>query len=347
MKYIKNYNSYRFDKINELIVNSFGDEYDGKTLVLFEKNVWIFDEEEYEDNAIWDKINKAYGKEIIFGDYDSVSNLSENVRFIVGEISGNTLYINEHGAGFRHSDHSKDLIKLEKEFGFKIVVNTFDPRTDDTMEYDLNPKDDKIEDRIFYHGTSIKYLNDILKFGLIPNSEKSNFREIEHNDKIFFTTNLDKAEFHAFHTAKETTSYPIVISFKVPDPSKLIIDYDLGEHAYGSDSELLNKLGYQYQYNKKGIDYKNDITNKIGIYGYIGRIPVSCIEDIWIDMTLIYEYTRETEYNEFDISNYIESFENIQSWSVIDKKDILGKLDNIRDEILEEGDYDNEDEDDY
>jgi hypothetical protein len=215
----------------------------------------------------------------------------------------------------------------------------------------------KLSQRMFYHGTCVKFLPNILKYGLIPTSH-TNYKGIEHDNKIFISLNIDKAQYHAFHAAMTNKSFPIIIEMKIPDVSKLVVDYDLARDVYGDDSEIMQVLGYDDFHKgikKSGIGYEKDITNKIGIYGYVGRIPITHIQNIWIDLYTYqnYQHIFNPEFGEFENDSDVwDEFEDIKNWSEISKNDIMRKLEDAQEDYESEfnsgdEDYDSEDVDDY
>lgn len=221
--------------------------------------------------------------------------------------------------------------------------------TEEEIDIDIDKK--QLVDRKFFHGTSLNFLNGILKTGLMP-TDSTNYKNINHDDKIFFTLNIEKAYTHALNSAIKNKSFPIIIELKVPDVSKLVVDYDLAKDVYGDSSDVVRTLNYdKFDANKAdGIDYKKDITNKIGVYGYVGRIPLSYIQDIWIDMRTYADnldvFGDDGEYDPDRISEI--EFDDVMNWSEISKADIINRLNSLQDDFdyrNDEYDEDNEDED--
>lgn len=333
---IKKFEEY--NKINELFIhkNKRIKTLDNKFFILYKKDLWIFDENEWIKKKIYNVLNKAYGK-IIASDSleDTLIEIQESFYDILcGYIKNKTIFLKISG-DFRHSEHSDDLFKLEKELKMPIKLNYHTGiHLEVEEELDINTEKKKLQNRTFYHGTCLKFLNKILKIGITP-TKHSNYNIINHIDKIFFTLNLEKANLHAFNSSKKNNSFPIIISFNVPDINKLIPDFDLAIDAYGSNSEVSKTSNYHKFNNTTNskMNYNKDITKKIGIFGYKGRIPPSHINDIWIDLHTYSQYIEvflSDENIEYD-NDIWSDFNNVKNWSEISKDDILNKITEIQD----------------
>ena len=78
--------------------------------------------------------------------------------------------------------------------------------------------------------------------------------DIYHPDKIFLTVDPSKAAFHAVqstgaikHTAPSGNpgGHPVILEIEVPDPSRLLPDYDVDRMSKGGPTTL---PGYQHSY---------------------------------------------------------------------------------------------------
>lgn len=338
------YKQFLDNKLNELYVHKEVEDLEDSKFILYKKDLFIFDESTWSETieSLIHDSNLNFDFSNIDDMYTSLNELKEErPDIIIGYISNNTAYIEtfEHS----HSEHSDDIKKLSQELKMTIKFKYFDDMSggyDNDQFITRNIEQKKLKDRIFYHGTCLKFLESILSKGLIPTKD-TNFSGIDHNNKIFMSLNIEKAVFHAHHAAKTQNSFPIIISFKVPDTSKLIPDYDLTRDVYGDKSDIMKKYNYDKIKTglsvKRGIGYgsNKDITNKIGIYGYLGRIPASMIGDIWIDTDTLtnhqFEYNREIGEGAGEVK-----FNEIIDWSEIDKSQILRIISKIEDEYLEE-----------
>ena len=363
MKYIKRFNKWEI--INELYVHtSDKEDLDGKYFILYKKDLWIFDDNEWEDNEIWEEVNDSTDSLLFNSDlYSSLQEVSsEHAYILTGQIEGGYILLNG-GENFRHSKSSPDLIKLKKEINLPIKVNYRKGiYLDGDGEHIVNELGE-LKDVHFYHGTSTKYLKEISKKGIRPMAQNTNFKKIKHRDKIFFTSNIEKALFHANTTALNTQSFPIILKFKVPDTSKLVIDYDVSIDFYGVENDQNDHLGYSdihrgtggYSRGKSIIDDSEDIniSNKLGIFGYKGRIPPSHIEVLFDSIILSrnvyllddelkeYYYTEELTYE----SDIWDHFSDVDQWSEMDIKDVVKYIDNLIEDELDE--YRNEEDGEY
>lgn len=343
MKYLK--------KFNELFTYNTDDDINGKNFILYQENLWIFNDEDYVkyEKEICDKLG-LNGDHINFWDLEN-SIKDNRIDVIIGYIHKNTAHITSND--FRHSEHSPDIKKLEKEFKKfnKDIKIVFDHTDDwgDTNEIPYNIDKTKLKDRVFYHGTSIMYLEEILKTGIRP-TKSSNFN-IKNYGKIFFTLNIEKAYFHAMHTyekhlnSSSTMNFPIIIEFNVPNVDKLIPDYDLAIDVYGFQSDEIRK----YNYHKTKFNYSDgsgydgsSIENKIGVFGYEGRIPASFIKSIHIDKEAFASYYVEYEYG-FETEDI--KFEDFLDWQEYSPNNIKDLYEYAQDVLNGEYGYDDEDED--
>ena len=360
MKHIKNYKSYL--TINELFVHKNDDELDGKYFILYKENLWIFSEDEWEEKELWNKINKNTGEDLFDEDlYDSIIKLSEDHAYILtGQIIDSYIVINGSNS-YRHSSSSIDLKKLKKEIDLPIKVEyRSGPYLDNEEDFELDIISD-YKDAYYYHGTTTEYLREISKTGIRPMDKNSNYDKINHMDKIFFTSNMERALYHANTAAINTKSFPIILKFKVPDIDKVVIDYDLSMDFYGEDTDINNELGYSNIKKNSGSSYikknsilkdseKVNILNKLGIYGYKGRIAPSFIIDVFADIAVMQDYPFMLDSEIASIfgeeltyeSEVWNNFTSVQYWAEMSMKELLNRIDEIVDDNLNYGEEDDE-----
>lgn len=123
-----------------------------------------------------------------------------------------------------------------------------------------------------FHGTTEKYLPEIMKKGLIPNSNVSNW-DIEvtginsqNKRPIYLTTDFNVAKSHAINASEKNGSKPVVLKIKIPDMSK--IDYDFDSFNNETDPNFDVKNQYKQMYSS---------VRESGLMAYDGRIPPSHI----------------------------------------------------------------------
>ena len=149
-----------------------------------------------------------------------------------------------------------------------------------------------------YHGTSTRNLKQILKTGIVPRPDRTNFDRIKHEDHIFLTTSLDKATFHAGRACQESKDkhrsgygspgvktndsgellyQPIILKVRIPDPNLIDADYDIDRE---SEQKVYGKVLARTA--AAGVDHSKDknlmpgdsrkLSKSMGVFGYKGRI---------------------------------------------------------------------------
>ena len=231
-------------------------------------------------------------KAIAITDYlnNSLNNINEVLGLDKTYFTTNTYSIN---------DVKNSMPKMIKEYkldGVEYISTYFndDGYEEEIYQYVTRKElvDATVDSDIFYHGTTTVFLNTISKQGIKGHSSISNFEVIHDSDKVFVTTKLSKAYFHAQTAVSEHGGVPLIIRLKIPVPYRLILDYDIAIDRYGIDQSLVQSLGHgevyhnYSSYNRPPIEPrfkeeweniidKSSINTKTGIFGYKGRIPTS------------------------------------------------------------------------
>lgn len=345
-----------FMELNEVFMMARDKASTDDVVIAYKKWIWAFPEDEFDEfkDVIATNLKITRGLDDIweFSEY-----AEENPDVIYGTITNDRLLSVRNQ--FRHSKMSTTLGKVLKELGLNgISVNFYDAQSDYEessivdfkSDFKTNPKN--IE---FYHGTCYAKLDRMLKLGIKP-MDVSNFKNIVHGDKVFITTNIEKAYFHSTQCAGENDSFPVIISLKVPDPDQLILDYDVAVDLYGAEHPETVKLGYNDIMRKAtGANYLSrtkeiaDVVNrirssgenlntKLGIFGYKGRIPSKFFKGLLIDEEWFRRFYVEMEF-------YGDSPET--NWGPVDSWDVFSLKDfnNLKDEIEEEYNEEMEDDD--
>lgn len=255
--------------------------------------------------------------------------------------------------------------KIIKQLGIQKVETTeqiFDPEHEEdiTHEYDREEFiNANIKNIKFYHGTSYDKLRGIASTG-IRGMSVTNYEKINHDERIFITTKRNKAVYHALNSSHNNNSIPVILEIKLPDPTKLVLDYDVAIQHYGIDHPLTQQLGYDEIHHmatnggtgmekmsdesieewKQLID-KSSFNTRTGVFGYSGRIPPNHITGIYIDEIAAAMYEMDMSPSESGRS-YTEMVKNALEDKYFSFKDMKRDIDDI---IEEEMRHHEEDED--
>lgn len=263
-----------------------------KYFVSYERYIWIFETEKFTTPNDEMNLNRMIINIPIEGfnskfwdsnvsDIHDMRNVEEhNNDIIYGEFDGNEGKIYNKYLSTQTSIHIK---KLKKSLGLKFL--TVPDGDYDEEAYMSSMSVDLPE--WGYHGTSVKYLESIFRFGIKPVKGVTNYENISHDDKIFFTTKFTQAISHAQHTAHITGSdKAVIIKMRIPDPELIVPDYDMDVSSRKSSDE-----SSIYKHIRSGLKYKGDQTSdyspirlskEYGLFGYKGRIPASNIWEVYI-----------------------------------------------------------------
>jgi len=129
-----------------------------------------------------------------------------------------------------------------------------------------------------FHGTNTDKIENILRIGMRKDADKNFGVSIRMNkDLLFFSTQLQQPLLHGNLSSKlkdntdKFSALPVIISFNVPDKTKLRQDFDM-ENATGK-TELYNHPSFTELKNRKSItDDPMRLSKELGIYAYEGNI---------------------------------------------------------------------------
>lgn len=282
-------------------------------IVGHQDRIWVFlddifnqDDEQFQDMVT--TLNQSdYDNdypELYPGDLENITDLSNYEQyypdFIFGVVRDGTLYLyNDTVANYYNPQTSLLLNKILKSL--KITRVETNEESSHVGEYTGFPK-------WGYHGTSSKYLYDILRLGLRAGRNDGNWGDIRHTDKIFFTQVEELAIFHSLNVSRgDDNEYPIIIEFKIPDTDKIIPDYDKDTESNKSNdfdsiySDIRQSVERPFQDVKSGFTPLRR-SNEGGVWGYHGSIMPKFIDSIRI-------YTEGDDNPEF--SDYVE-FDDLQ-----------------------------------
>lgn len=320
-----------FNSVISEMIERYNDP-EGDLIVAHLGNVWRLPSDST-DKKILDDISKHTGLPEVDEAYDFY-NLIENenrLDIFIGTV-GEDNYLH---SGLPHSEsHTisspliRKILHLYKFFGFK--------------ERDFGDVDSSVETHRFdvkgdfldyaYHGTDSYSMLKILKFGLKPLNGSQSTWDFQFSDKIFLTTRLHFAMFHANRSAKHRHAKPIVLKVRIPDKKLIVADYDIAklfgmekdarEEGYLDTIQYYNPFFPQDASVIKKYSPKTNFTKSSGVFAYKGRIPVSFIEE------LIFK----------NMDDEMLSLEN--STTITDKTKYKDVIDQLHDHDFYDEDYD-------
>lgn len=347
---------------------------DGDYIIAYKEYLWTFSERMNTplsdlDERIYDEMKEILShfhieieEDMDYTDVvDMIRETQHSVLFIIGNVVGNSLYISGED-NYRHSTASKTLLKVMDELNLStVVVSSYlvSEEGDEIISEFRHAKEEllePLENKSFFHGTNMKYALSIIKKGLIPKPEQTNYRNIKHHDKVFVTLNPERSQFHAYTAANEKESVPVILKLKIPDVTKLVLDYDVAVELYGREHYQTMKLDYDdvHSIATNGdswhpeltdlvpkddlaqVQDKSSLNTKLGVFGYKGRIPATMIEEIWTSEDNIQLYVLEDEYG-MSIERTSVVYDKFDRYTVEEFKE---KIIEIREEVAENFDDD-------
>jgi hypothetical protein len=347
--------------ITEVFIYGQKDAKPGDNIIAFRQHIWIIrDKDDFKD-----QIDDIKDKLRLRSKYDDVNDLMSDIRetgpdIISGYIT-NDKYLSLI-SDQRQGSESKTLLKVIKGLklrGIEIDTLSYNGNLQDSYREERYEYTNKLSNKTFYHGTNTSAMPQIFVTGLRPQT-KSNWTKITHDDKVFVTLNKEEAYFHAMTSAEKSNSFPFIIELKIPDPDKLVLDYDIAIEYYGSDHSKTKKLGYSdiHEYvtggaikvidkpafMKRQSDNKEDLNTKFGIFGYIGRIPANNFKNVISDDDAYREWVV-ADYMDGDTTHILDNIQHLRNWYSMPIKDFKELGPETIEEYEEEMSY-NEEEDD-
>jgi hypothetical protein len=277
--------------LDELLIH--GDVKTNKNVIAYKQHLWVLPEkvpretaneiatfllpESYDDENV--PFDDGTPPEVNVYDITSLVNDADRSDILVGSLRNGELVLHS-GGGFKLDPKSSLLVKKVAN-ALKIKKVTYQDDLEGNSNISIPRK--KITARIpdiAYHGTAIKYLEDILKVGLEPRGHQSNYEQqgIYHDDKIFFATRFGEASHHATHTSSLTKSLPIVLELTIPDKNLVIADYDVDMHG----GETTYDAPARKTHTKYGSDKSFALSKEFGVYGYQGKILPQHIRYVYV-----------------------------------------------------------------
>ena len=236
----------------------------------------------------------------IYEPYDLISKIrnKNSVSTLIGEVSGNVLSILNDSSFGLNAYSSKLVKKVMKYLGIKYVSQEYGSGTFDYPP-EPNSRPAKPKNLTWLHGTSSMRLPGLLRYGLqsprgkslrdemvlglpVSQFEKNN---IVHEDVIFLTSSMEKAIWHARNATINDGGFPVVLRLKLPDPNKIIPDFDVLPGHNNEEEEYYPHIDASRSHNAL-TGLKDDATKssiEVGVIGYrSNRIPASFFEGIYV-----------------------------------------------------------------
>ena len=296
----------RFDKIAKLLKFALLVHGDGEIIVAYRGNVWLFKDSESDIPLDEDKIEEINNELEADLEWDTPDELVDAINegsrpdILTGRISNDgykALYLTNY-SGLKIDPKSSPLVrKILNQLDIDTVEHT-SGTSDESFEVDSTHSTGDIQD-ILYHGTTTKYLSNILQKGLVSGISDTNFSNIKHDDFIFLTSLFDKAQFHATNSAIKAGGDPMIVEVRVPDKNQLVQDYDVDNQSEFTD--LYGYVRHSVRENKydttKVPGTAMRLSKEFGIYGYRSRIPASYIESYHIVPNAEDNYTNDDIYS--------------------------------------------------
>lgn len=287
--------------LNEIRVESVLDDETDEYSFIYYKG-WLMKYEGGFDEVPWEEFQILTGlsdeeMEILEHDYEML-----NTNIFSGKVDGDTLipfskYITSH------SPRSSDLVKkIMKTLGLKYVdyhYSDYDDTDEDFSDSSMLEFWQLLEDGVWWHGTNSNALfgkGGIAKKGLVPGGSigKTNWGElgVSHDKVVSLAKDPEIVFFHARNSTSKGNGFPVILGFELPDPDKVIADYDMDRETTDSlevfdDVRTAHDASREERHKKdnwapkKPMDPKDSRKTSldVGIIGYLGRIPANFIVD--------------------------------------------------------------------
>jgi len=233
----------------------------------------------------WETGNKDVGLYVTqsFNQDPAISkHFIDTLKVLAKKINVEWLEITEYSFG-----PDNEEIPHENNFYIDDLINNFN-------------KDIKVRKmpKTVFHGTSTNHLKNILKIGLRPDKTPTNFKNIYHTDRTFYTSSKAEAQYYTSQATNNIGGIPIIleVSTKNMDTSKIDIDYDFyvdyvkqGHEEYDDVYHASRHASRHHSVNKLNdtpVENLKKIKNKyIGAtyrkFAYVGNIFPKEIIKIW------------------------------------------------------------------
>lgn len=312
-----------------------------KNVIAYRENVWLIGEKlsEQDANNILNKLairgqeftsdsDADEQSQVAFHDLYQVINNAERSDVLVGYIRDKELYL-INSVPFSLDPKSSLLVKKVVQ-ALKLSKVSYEDDIEQETSVSIPKK--KITGTIpdyAYHGTSVKYIEKILRTGIMPMEYQSNYARqgVYHSDKIFFTTRFGEAASHARTTGHITKNLPAVIEFKIPDKNLIIPDYDIdmksGKSHYDDMSSIKSASGPVRDY-QLGSKKSGSLSKEFGVYGYQGSVLPQFIRYVYIGITDDHDNVKEYKrYTPKQLKKMIDMFGDLSMLKNMNEAEVI------------------------
>jgi len=262
----------------------------GDTVIAFRQWLWVVKYNSDKGEEIADKIAEAHpkGKELLTHLREkTISGVSEWVKdyipdALVANWSSDKKILWLHSSSMTSATTSPLVRKVAIELRAKSVQ--YEALDGNERDYTVTRRRGQLRgnwDSVWYHGTSTKYLEDILRLGLKPGESDSNYadQDIHHEELIFLTAKIEEAQYHGWHTARKVGGLPMVVQINhIPDKARLEPDYDVDKIASRNTYNSPEPKDYDPVFSVDSMR----ASKHAGLVGYRGRIPANRIDAILV-----------------------------------------------------------------
>lgn len=302
---------------------------------MFDGNWYIISKGKY---VIWLKYDKEDNNDIDIINLDiknlfgiKISNYASRSTNIVGELnyrpdimifqySDGKLYFMDKEQANPDVFVSKNFVDTLKVISEKIQISDFSIYYGEYDEvvakhYNINNvlslynqyKKKKLPN-VVYHGTCSNYLGKILKTGILPTPNNTNFNQVVHDKFTFYSSNIDNCKFYARNSARKTNSFPIILEIDTNSFDENLInhDYDLYVKYINSGNFDFTEIAKDNGSDKDNIlDYlmNKNVGSTFGKFSYKGGIKPKWITSI--------HYMENEKDNEFSQIVYKDEFKDV------------------------------------
>ena len=317
--------------LNEMFIEGKRSLKDGAHILAYRSKIWVFPDEQSMEQAskrMLASIRKETGVKKFGGERSDLEERPDVLMASYSIMNDEKELRIRRGLNFNPRPESSVLVqKVAKALGVTRVFNDSEYGNDDVVVRSKNLAKEKTP-TWGYHGTSSKYLMEILKHGLIPKPQQTNFDTVKHDKTVFLTLDASKAVFHSTqgvstssriqgsnrHVQRSLRSddsgmvpyQRIVLRVKVPDPSLIVADYDIDREGDQATYTDMHQTPHAAKARGTIPGNAKKVSMALGVFGYRGRILPQNIESIFIDRKVSHDVGNDDIYGEANLSDMSE-----------------------------------------